>query len=222
MLSGTGHNSGVADRYDVIADALSRQGWCVVRDFFPEELLTGLRQALLSYYDDNALTPAGIGRGGDNTENRDIRRDVTRWLGRYSDAESLFLDEMELLRLELNRRLMLGLFFYEAHFAYYGKGAFYKKHVDSFRGAKNRIISTVLYLNPEWRKEYGGVLNMFSDEVAVTPFLSLLPEMGTFVLFLSEDIPHEVTSAYQSRASVAGWFRCSERIKAPALQAPVL
>ncbi|MGB2150512.1 MAG: 2OG-Fe(II) oxygenase, partial [Cobetia amphilecti] len=33
------------------------------------------------------------------------------------------------------------------------------------------------------------------------------PEAGTFVCFLSEQIPHEVLPTHQARASVTGWFR---------------
>jgi SM-20-related protein len=33
------------------------------------------------------------------------------------------------------------------------------------------------------------------------------PELGTVVLFLSEEIPHEVLPAHRNRLGVAGWFR---------------
>ena len=35
----------------------------------------------------------------------------------------------------------------------------------------------------------------------------VLPKKGTFVVFLSEDFPHEVLPATRTRHSVAGWFR---------------
>ncbi|MCH2546483.1 MAG: 2OG-Fe(II) oxygenase [Alphaproteobacteria bacterium] len=129
---------------------------------------------------------------------------------------------MEILRCELNKRLMLGMFFFEAHFAHYPKGAYYKRHCDSFRGAKNRIISTVLYLNSDWKKENGGLLAMYRDEDATEPFATITPHIGNFVLFLSEGIPHEVLTAHAPRASIAGWFRCNDKTQAPALQAPVI
>ena len=68
-----------------------------------------------------------------------------------------------MLRLELNKRLFLGLFDYECHFARYAPGGFYKKHRDAFVGDSNRILSTVLYLNPGWRAEWGGELLMYED-----------------------------------------------------------
>jgi len=35
----------------------------------------------------------------------------------------------------------------------------------------------------------------------------ITPEMGKLVVFMSEQIPHEVLPTHQPRASVAGWFR---------------
>lgn len=216
-----GHNSG--DRsaaYDAIADDLARQGWCVVKDFFAPAMLDALLARLTTLEAEEALTPAGVGRGQENVENRTIRRDATLWLERQDNAEKDFLDEMATLRGELNRRLMLGLFFYEAHFSRYKSGAFYKRHLDSFRGRRNRLISTVLYLNHNWDMADGGLLAFYADTDSAEPFLSVAPEYGTFVLFLSEEMVHEVLPAHRPRASIAGWFRCNDKAEAPALQAP--
>jgi SM-20-related protein len=37
--------------------------------------------------------------------------------------------------------------------------------------------------------------------------LTLAPEGGTLVLFMSEDTPHEAKKATRERWSIAGWFR---------------
>lgn len=217
-----GHNCGDREQhFDAVADALATQGWCVIRDYFSPALLDALSTRIHALQDEQALSPAGIGRGADNSENPDIRRDVTRWLERQHQTEIALLDEMESLRKALNRRLMLGLFFYEAHFALYEQGAFYARHVDSFRGRRNRLISTVLYLNENWQPQDGGLLALYEENNEV-PFLTVAPERGTFVLFLSEEVPHEVQSAARPRASIAGWFRCNDKAEAPALQAPTV
>lgn len=222
-LPPAGHNSGNPEAtYDAIADALATRGWCAIRDYFSPDLLDALTERLRQLQEAEALTPAGIGRGTDNTDDRRIRRDVTRWLERKDASETALLAEMETLRQALNERLMLGLFFYEAHFALYESGAFYKRHLDSFRGCRNRLISTVLYLNDGWRTEDGGLPALYADEDAGTPFATIAPERGIFVLFLSEDMPHEVQAAHRPRASIAGWFRCNDKASAPALQVPVL
>ena len=36
---------------------------------------------------------------------------------------------------------------------------------------------------------------------------SVIPLMGTLVVFLSEKVPHEVSAAKRLRHSIAGWFR---------------
>lgn len=216
-----GHNSGDDDAtYDAIAEALATQGWCVIRDYFSAEELAALTTRIDTLQAEEALHPAGIGRGSDNIAHPDIRRDVTRWMERKDPTETALLDRMETLRHALNRRLMLGLFFYEAHFALYESGAFYARHLDSFRGRKNRIISTVLYLNEHWQEADGGLLAFYAHEGADIPFTRVMPERGTFVLFLSEEIPHAVETANRPRRSIAGWFRCNDKMEAPALQSP--
>jgi SM-20-related protein len=216
-----GHNSGDSGAtFDAIADALATKGWCVLSDYFTPVMLEALHQRLMQLEASDALSPAGIGRGSDNLENPDIRRDQTLWLETQDAAEATFLNEMRVLREALNRRLMLGLFFYEAHFARYNSGAFYKRHLDSFRGRRNRIISTVLYLNKDWQDADGGLLALYDHDAAQTPFIAIAPQWGTFALFLSEEMPHEVLPAQRPRASIAGWFRCNDKITTPALQAP--
>ena len=77
-------------------------------------------------------------------------------------------------------------------------GAFYKKHLDAFKGTNSRILSTVLYLNPGWLAGDGGELVLYhpvSDEVLEV----VTPDFGKMVIFLSEEFPHEVLPA-QTRA----------------------
>ena len=63
---------------------------------------------------------------------------------------------MEELRVSLNEKLYLGLFDYECHYAIYGAGAHYEKHLDALAGQKNRLLSTVVYLNSQWAAADGG------------------------------------------------------------------
>jgi SM-20-related protein len=119
---------------------------------------------------------------------------------------------MEMLRVGINRRLFLGLFDYECHFARYAPGSFYKKHVDAFRGRSNRVLSTVFYLNPQWGSADGGELLIYSGDGQVEA--SVKPTMGTLVVFLSETVPHEVLPAARLRHSIAGWFRVNASLGA--------
>jgi SM-20-related protein len=60
-------------------------------------------------------------------------------------------------------------------------------------------------LNPDWPTEAGGELKLWNanNELLVT----LPPQGGTLVVFMSADMPHEVLAANRSRYSIAGWFR---------------
>jgi SM-20-related protein len=70
-----------------------------------------------------------------------------------------------------------------------------------------------MYLNPDWQMQDGGQLRVYqpnSDDVVAT----VMPEYGTFVIFLSEDFPHEVLAAHRDRYSIAGWFRIDKPLLA--------
>jgi len=113
---------------------------------------------------------------------------------------------MEYFREGMNLRLFLGLFDYECHYAYYDAGAFYKKHVDAFRGSNTRILSTVLYLNPDWTPDDGGELVMYTPD-GQSVIDTIAPRFDRLVVFLSEEFPHEVLPTKVSRYSLTGWFR---------------
>jgi SM-20-related protein len=160
---------------------------------------------------DEALPRAGIGREADFRVRTDIRGDRIRWLSRADPVQARFLQQMDALRLELNRHLFLGLFEFEAHYALYPAGSCYRRHVDSFRGAANRVVSVVAYLNPGWCDDDGGQLVVYDETESIT-LAKISPRAGSVVLFLSEELPHEVLPARRDRLSIAGWFRLNASI----------
>ena len=123
-------------------------------------------------------------------------------------CQQRYLDSLEKVRTELNRNLFLGLLDFEGHFAVYPDGGFYKPHLDQHRETADRIISVILYLNPDWQPGDGGELKLLT-----TPgdregeFVTIEPRMGTLVCFLAGDFWHEVLPTKKSRASITGWFR---------------
>ena len=149
---------------------------------------------------------AGVGRDHDHHVNRFVRGDRVCWADGRDPATAAYLDWIDALRAALNRRLFLGLFDYECHYACYPVGAFYRRHLDAFRGAVNRVVSTTLYLNPEWQADDGGELVLYRGGATV-PCAVVAPRLGTLVLFLSNDFPHEVLPARRIRYSMTGWFR---------------
>lgn len=196
-------------RLNELVDALVEQGWYMGQDFIPKALYAPLYAETMRKADHDALSAAGIGRGRAHHRRSDIRGDSIQWLNHGSQAQRRYLEAMGELQLALNKALFLGLFEYEAHFAYYPAGAFYKRHLDSFRGRANRIISTVSYLNPDWPGNGGGEMAIFSENSPHEELIRIRPEAGTFVCFLSEQVPHEVLPTRYPRASIAGWFRCN-------------
>jgi SM-20-related protein len=198
-----------------IADELSEQGWSVIPNALPPTLAAQLHQQILAM-DEAQFTRAGVGRSSDFTLNDFVRRDEIRWIEGHSDAEKAWLQWSNRLRLFLNRRLFLGLFSFESHFAHYPPGAFYKKHLDAFKGnprqdPTNRVLSVVAYFNAGWLSEDGGELAMFNANEP-DPFLIVTPAFGTLVVFLSEDVPHEVRPAKRDRYSIAGWYRVNNSL----------
>jgi SM-20-related protein len=203
----------LADRLplDAIADALTADGWWVGDRALPGEVTDRLRAELDRLEDDDRLRRAGIGRETDYQLAGDVRRDRIRWLNRESDVQAELLDFADALKNRLNRALFLGLFEFEGHFALYPEGAFYRTHYDSFRGAANRLVSLVLFLNPDWQPEHGGELVLYAED-RTTERARIAPVDGRLVLFLSEEIPHEVRPTSAPRRSVAGWYRLNTSI----------
>lgn len=201
--------------YDLIADQLADKGYCILPQLLPAELNQALFQRV-SRLDDNDFQRAGIGRDLDFQLNTRVRRDETRWLNPDHPTDAAYIAQMAEFRLAINRRLFMGLFDYESHYAHYAPGAFYKKHVDAFKGQSNRVLTTVLYLNPDWQAAEGGQLLIYapdSDEIIE----KVNPNFGSFVIFLSEQFPHEVVKSMRDRYSIAGWFRLKDPLQAPAI-----
>lgn len=194
--------------FDTIADALQGSGYCVLDNILPVGLDDGLMHELETWAAP-LLQPAGVGRGGDYQHNKDIRRDKIHWLEPITPAVTEFLSWMDRLRAGLNRRLFLGLFNYECHFAVYQPGDFYQKHLDAFKGARGRRLSTVFYLNSNWSAVDAGELVLY-DEAGEQVLERVAPKKGRLVIFMSEDFPHEVLPAKRTRCSIAGWFRVNQ------------
>lgn len=175
----------------------------------PAALPSALCNALIAHLvqmNDSKFTAAGIGRDMQHMQNTFVRKDEICWITGESEAGRDWLSWAGELQQYLNRRLFLGLFSFESHFAHYAPGDYYKRHYDAFKGETNRVLSVVVYLNPDWGCEDGGELVMYADACDQTG-VRVTPLSGTVVVFLSEDFPHEVLVANRDRYSIAGWFR---------------
>lgn len=202
-----GPSDGGSDVFEYIAGEIGSKGYVVLDSPLPQDLLDQLFLEFTAL-DREAFKQAGVGRQQAHRLNDFLRRDHVYWLDSNLPQLQGYFDWMEQLRLCINRNLFLGLFDYECHYAYYPEGAFYKKHVDAFKGQSNRRLSTVLYLNPQWQQGDGGELALYREDTS-TPFLTVSPRYGGMVVFLSEKFPHEVLRANCGRFSLTGWHRCA-------------
>ncbi|WP_417531871.1 2OG-Fe(II) oxygenase [Marinobacter lipolyticus] len=207
-----GHEGISEEWLDELAGGLTDSGWMSldVRNHLGDGLLSALRDEVRILDVTDAMKKAGIGRGADLTRDRSVRRDRIAWLQGITPAQRELFRCLERIREGLNRRLFLGLKRFESHYATYQSGDFYRKHVDSFAGRASRVVSLVLYFNEDWRPSDGGELQVFNRDSPDEVCGLIQPEMGRMVLFLSEEIPHEVLPANRARYSLACWFRQDE------------
>ena len=202
------------NRLGCVAEDLASKGWSWQPGLLPEALLTALRDEIQALDADAVLAPAGIGRDDAFQVDRSIRKTRITWLSGASPAQIAFADWAEGWRESLNRALLLGLFEFEACYAVYPEGGFYDRHLDSFEGARNRIVSIVVYLNEDWSPEDGGALVVWPEGAAENDasVACIMPEGGGVVFMLSETIPHEVQPTARLRFGIAGWWRVNPAI----------
>lgn len=211
-----------AEAATTIIDGLVTDGVMVIDNALPSGLVDALwSRAQQHPIDEFAL--GGVGRD-ENRRHDSLRNDLVLWLDPDDATTRWYFAWIESLRLELNRALFLGLFDYECHLACYPVGSFYRRHLDAFRGGASRRVSTVLYLNREWSDDDGGPLVLYRPETPepraqtgsrVPAVRSVTPLYGRLVVFLSEEIPHEVLPARRARFSIAGWFRVASSARTP-------
>jgi len=190
--------------YENIVEAIVEYGYIVVENILDNKSLELLVSEALN---EKLYKNAGISTLSKVDSTR--RKDKIRWLEGEQKGEKLFLEFTEGLREYINRSLYLGLSYYEAHFALYEEGDFYEKHLDAFRGSKNRVVTTVYYLNDAWSEKDGGELLIYDEDNKLIE--SIKPSANTLVVFLSDKFPHEVLPAKKKRHSIAGWFRVDKR-----------
>jgi len=180
-----------------------------IRDqFLARPLVRGLEDCARERRTRGDFAPARIGIDRTLQRRGDIRGDFTCWItSPLFPAEQVLLDELERLRLELNRRCFLGLFELELHYAWYPPGTGYARHVDQPRGREQRKLSLVLYLNEGWARGAGGELRFYEAAAGVR---DIEPIAGRLVCFLTAGCEHAVLPTLRERLSISGWFRARD------------
>lgn len=183
-----------------------QQSGISIRDHFITPVqVEALRGCAKARESDGDFLAARIGGPGAEQRVDGIRGDFTCWLREpLLPPELVLLQQLEALRLELNRENYLGLFDLELHYARYPPGAAYARHVDQPRGSTRRIVSLALYLNPQWQTADGGKLRFHSADGRS---VDVEPLGGRLVCFLTAGREHEVLPSQRERFSISGWYR---------------
>ena len=70
--------------------------------------------------------------------------------------------------------------------------------------ARDRAVTAILYLNPDWEEAHGGCLRVrLEDEKGE---VDIAPAWGRVVLFDSRRITHEVRPARHGRWALTAWI----------------
>jgi SM-20-related protein len=197
-------------KLEKILSGLTHEGWVVVEDFLPSEICLDLVKVIKDRYAAGSFRKAGIGKGDNFRLDARVRSDAVYWLDREApglgSSEIHILDVIENIRISLNQALYLGLEDFEGHLTVYPEGGHYARHVDRFTANTGRTISFVLYLNQDRIESDGGILRILDPKSQDRVVAEVVPQAGTLVLFMSEDVPHEVTRSHKERMSVTGWY----------------
>lgn len=190
--------------FDFIADELAEKGLAIADQFLSQKEVDDILGLDLFQERLKAFKKAGVGKSALHQVNEAIRGDYIKWVDKDAApaAIQVYLARVNELIANLNRTLFLSLKDFELHLTTYPAGAFYKRHLDQFRGDDHRKLSVICYLNNGWTIHDGGQLRMFLDDGP----LEVLPTAGRLVCFRSDQIEHEVLPAARERLSLTGWI----------------
>ncbi len=193
--------------FETIIEDLLQQHYSVVEHFFSSSEVIALRNNLLLKYEEDRFRKSGIGNHLHQEIDKSIRGDFILWIDetKADPVEQLFFKKIDSLVQYLNKTCFLGILQQEFHYAVYPKGAFYKRHLDTFQNDDRRKLSLVCYLNEDpWPKENGGELTLYLEEGEK----EIVPLPGRVVIFESQLLEHEVKLVKDSeRLSITGWFK---------------
>jgi len=198
------------DLLDHISQEIYSNSYVVVDNFVDEAFRKALLKEQTDLLNQGQFTKAAVGKGDQKQVRAEIRSDEVLWMDAtsLSPLQAIFWEKVAEVQQVLNRRCFLGLKSFEGHFARYPIGSFYKRHLDQFHAVPHRIVTIILYLNESWTEADGGQLRMyFPQEDGSERVEDVLPLGGRLVVFLSEEIPHEVLPTQKERISITGWLR---------------
>lgn len=195
--------------FQALIDDLNSKGWHSSDSLVPPPLCEKLLRQLVKHRANHQLRKAAIGSGSQKQVEAEIRGDFIFWLDEKAPTAletNFFLWLSQLIKI-LDRQLMMGLCEAELHYAFYPPQTQYQKHRDVFKTKSDRKLSFVLYLNKDWGPEDGGELILFDEQNPELETARIAPQFGRLVVFLSENIYHQVNLTNRERFSVTGWLK---------------
>lgn len=196
-----------------VIKALAGPGWCVIPNYLTRGEWKPLAVEAKKLHAAGEFRLARVGRGDGAKVRPDVRTDRVRWIDsqKATGLQQDYLERAEAMRQAINSKQTMGLFDFEAHYALYPPGCFYRKHLDRFADAKHRTVSYIQYLNSDWKAEDGGDLRIYLPNAKTAEkYLDIQPMGGTAVFFLSGEFEHMVMPSRRERLSLTGWF-CNRR-----------
>ncbi|WP_242602035.1 2OG-Fe(II) oxygenase [Legionella yabuuchiae] len=194
-----------------LEDGIHQYGFHIIDNFLGKSDYQDILTAIATKYQAGHFRQARIGNNEKTQHKRAIRNDQICWLDSCSEYRGLkaYIAAIEIIRNLLNQTFFLSLVDFEAHFAAYAPGSFYRKHIDQFLNTQDRKISCVYYLNSDWQPEHGGELLIYNlqDELLAT-----IQPVGNRMICFSSDLPHEVLPTKAIRYSITGWLKTRSAI----------
>lgn len=196
---------------DQLAEAIAHSGFGIFPNFltpgWDQDLVRLIREKIAA----DEFEQAGIGKGAATKVHSEIRTDSIFWLDANDPSATArtWLEAMNLLCVHFRSALFLPVWSYEGHLARYPAAGFYKPHLDQHQRSRARQISIITYLNEDWDESDGGQLRLYTEIEQGTngPFIDVVPQIGTVVIFRSADFWHEVLPSDRTRLSLTGWMR---------------
>lgn len=173
--------------------------------FLSEEVVAQLQNNVVQLALNHNLKVAGTSNST-IVINKEVRGDQIFWLDKMHNNpfETEFLNLIDDFVLHLNSSCYTGITDYEFHYALYGAGSFYSKHLDQFKNNDSRQYSMIFYLNHQWKTGDGGELCIHHEDDSLQ---CIAPMAGTSVFFKSSELLHEVLLTHKPRMSITGWLK---------------
>ena len=202
------------DSMDLLIEAIAEPGYGVFPNLLSLETQRSLTEMMATNESKDTFVKATVGKGEGGQVRPEIRSDSIFWLDTENPdpISKNWIEGMNTLCERFRSQLFLPVSSYEGHLARYPATGFYKAHLDRHAKTLAREISIIVYLNQDWTSDDGGHLRIYTDsEQGIKgPFIDVLPEAGTVVIFRSALFWHEVLPSKRPRLSLTGWLRGRE------------